>query len=547
MPSTLESALDPVVAAIIAKGGTGYQWKVADKIVQAHLPGIGAFRFKRAPKGARAANVVKEGGGKPYSLILVTIRPPMTVPAMLTIVKRDLAVSPHINAVVIAERDPAVGWVGRELVLNGPHPNAAAIRAAFPTASLTTLAPAAAPARAAVAGGASPAGAAPPVPAGTDPRVARVCNAFGAALRTANLDYGTFHDDLVRRFVCALATRRFVILTGLSGSGKTRLALAFGQWLGPNRYRVVPVRPDWTGSDALFGYEDVLRPRAAGRPAWNAPDVLRLLLEGSHAPTVPHMLVFDEMNLAHVERYFADVLSGMESQEPCVPNLAREADGEWRVPTAGPSLIRFPSNVFTVGTVNVDETTYSFSPKVLDRATSMEMRVASEDLDPNAKRVTPCAAGAASVISDFLAFASESDYQLKYPHPDGATLASELADLHTALARWNLEFGHRAFADGLRFAALLAAAGETDRSVAIDLMLYQKLLPRLHGSIRQLREPLLWLAAYTFDGTPPPPGAVPDASVLDNEESDAAMSYSFAKTRRMLARLSATQFTSFAE
>ena len=92
------------------------------------------------------------------------------------------------------------------------------------------------------------------------------------------------------------------------------------------------------------------------------------------------MLVLDEMNLAHVERYFADVISGMESGEPCVPNLVREEgeDGLWRQDPDEPE-VSFPPNLFIAGTVNVDETTYMFSPRSRPGNT-MEFVVESSDL-----------------------------------------------------------------------------------------------------------------------------------------------------------------------
>ena len=69
------------------------------------------------------------------------------------------------------------------------------------------------------------------------------------------------------------------------------------------------------------------------------------------------------MNLAHVERYFADALSGMESREACLPNLARGQDGYWRAIEGQAPRLPMPKNLFVVGTVNIDETTYLFSPK----------------------------------------------------------------------------------------------------------------------------------------------------------------------------------------
>ncbi|MCY3606804.1 MAG: hypothetical protein OXG57_00025, partial [Acidimicrobiaceae bacterium] len=205
-----------------------------------------------------------------------------------------------------------------------------------------------------------------------------VVDAFIDATSASGLSFGTRHETVIRSFVTALATKPFVILTGLSGSGKTRLAQAFGQWLGA--MKVVAVRPDWTSPDSLLGFENALSEQSDGRYAWNVPDTLRFILEARDNPDQPHLLLLDEMNLAHVERYFADVLSGMESGEPVVPDLVRGPGTtyRWRKDSTEPAPL--PENLFVVGTVNIDETTYMFSPKVLDRANTFEFRVETDDL-----------------------------------------------------------------------------------------------------------------------------------------------------------------------
>ena len=162
------------------------------------------------------------------------------------------------------------------------------------------------------------------------------------------------------------------------------------------------VRPDWTGAEALFGYEDGLKPAVDGRPAWVVPKPMEFILTAANDPFHPYLLLLDEMNLAHVERYFADVLSGMESGEECLPNLIKGADGIWRVRAQGPDSIPFPRNLWIIGTVNIDETTYMFSPKVLDRANTFEFRVDVNDLQPTVQKPKPCAPGDIELCSRFI-------------------------------------------------------------------------------------------------------------------------------------------------
>jgi hypothetical protein len=131
---------------------------------------------------------------------------------------------------------------------------------------------------------------------------------FNTALKDCGLTFGDNQDVFIRAFLPALVTKPFVILTGLSGSGKTQLAIKFGQWLGPGRWHIEPVRPDWTGAEALFGYEDALQPLVHGRRAWQVPNALEFILRASRDPGHPYLLILDEMNLAHVERYFSSSL-----------------------------------------------------------------------------------------------------------------------------------------------------------------------------------------------------------------------------------------------
>ena len=133
---------------------------------------------------------------------------------------------------------------------------------------------------------------------------------------------------------------------------------------------IVPVGADWTNREALLGY-----PNALNEGEYVLPEngVLNLLIEANKPENQdkPYFLILDEMNLSHVERYFADFLSVMESQEHIPLHPETEMWKGCRVP----GKVSLPPNLFIVGTVNIDETTYMFSPKVLDRANVIEFRV----------------------------------------------------------------------------------------------------------------------------------------------------------------------------
>ena len=370
--------------------------------------------------------------------------------------------------------------------------------------------------------------------------------AFSDALKVSFVEFGQDHLTLVRAFVSSLATKPLVILTGLSGSGKTQLALRFGEWLGGSRLHVAAVRPDWTGAEALFGYEDALKPVVNGKPAWNVPSTLAFLLRAAGDPQYPYVLVLDEMNLAHVERYFADVLSGMESKKPVLPNLVKGEGGYWRHHEDAADTIPFPQNVFVVGTVNIDETTYMFSPKVLDRANTFEFRVKTGDLSSVHRKPLVCSEGEPGLIRGFLEIATNDDWHLEAGYSKAAELGDRLRTLHSIMSKYGFEFGHRVFYEALRFAALNEAAGESSLEAILDKILMQKLLPRVHGSRRRIEALLLALCQYCFHCSRESADNRPTGEVFDPEAIDAAeatLPYSFDKLLRMLQNLRANQFT----
>ncbi|QAY84090.1 McrB family protein [Pseudomonas arsenicoxydans] len=212
--------------------------------------------------------------------------------------------------------------------------------------------------------------------------------------------------------VAALAAKPFVILTGASGTGKSRSTLRLAEQLQEmyegqvdgNIFQLVPVGPDWTSPKRLIGFRTPFgqsRQTADGKDtneSYEITDTLRIILRACNpaSTAIPHFLLFDEMNLSHVERYFAPFLSLMEassivedSDNAAIidsrslqvisellnledPDSAEAKSAKLLVSNEQP--LRLPPNLFYLGTVNIDETTYMFSPKVLDRAHVLEVK-----------------------------------------------------------------------------------------------------------------------------------------------------------------------------
>jgi hypothetical protein len=486
---------------------------------------------------------------------------------------------------------------------------------------------------------------------------------------TAFRDAGLmFSHEMVLRFSAALLTKPFVILTGLSGSGKTKLAQAFAAWIcaryapeadvftmgtviaserieyrvvgsdsvavefeNPDgtrtalprglirewvdcireqgftrstparqireavanttsysgqinsfethlksaafavidhtpltghlrRYEVVPVGADWISKESCLGYADALNEDSYVR----VTPIVDLILRARSDRGSPYFLILDEMNLSHVERYFADFLSAMESeQELTLHGAHHDLDGV-------PSNIALPQNLFIIGTVNVDETTYVFSPKVLDRANSIEFRVERNDVTEFLRGSAETAGTGAKFGKAFVIEAARLDSG----PPEAVRLSAEMGLLFDVMALFGSEFGFRTVKEIARYTHFYRKLGGPDSSFesAMDAQVCQKILPKLNGSRRRL-EPILcalavlcyrrhdWDAEHSqlrnrealldecrragsLEDEQLHPISNPGAFSVDSAE---AYPISFAKIERMLRRVSTEGFASFAE
>jgi MrcB-like, N-terminal domain/AAA domain (dynein-related subfamily) len=177
-----------------------------------------------------------------------------------------------------------------------------------------------------------------------------------------------FEPWQIAAYVTALRTKPFVILAGVSGTGKSQLPQLVAELTG-GESKVLAVRPDWTDSSDVLGYTDL-----AGR--FRPGQLLDVAKQATARPEQHHVAVLDEMNLARVEHYFAEVLSRIEDRHPLLTGgfASRALLGQSPAGDDAPwGEVKLPANLALVGTVNMDETTHGFSRKVLDRAFSLEI------------------------------------------------------------------------------------------------------------------------------------------------------------------------------
>lgn len=508
-----------------------------------------------------------------------------------------------------------------------------------------------------------------------EPAEAEAPEELGGMVAAAASDFAstglTFVPHLIARFAASLLAKRFVILSGLSGSGKTRLAQAFAIWLTPHsfaaatpfkvgdvinsdrveyrvsqadtlsveltsvetatkvvlplglvdewiraivengldrsaaprairdlvtsnssystqlssfeshlkalafavlarsaasapakHYEVVSVGPDWTSRETSLGYVDALN---ADHFVRSTP-IIDLILRARAMPQSPFFLVLDEMNLSHVERYFSEFLSAIESEEAMfLHGRSVDIDGV-------PPAVQWPKNLFVVGTVNVDETTYMFSPKVLDRANTIEFRISDESMSAYLSQadvtvgVGDLAGRGTKFSAAFMRHASGS-----YAVPDPDRLAAELKLLFDILRPHGAEFGFRTAREVQRyFTAMGALAPRGDFFHPLDAQVLQKLLPRLSGPRRRLEGVLCALGTYcahprewdagmaTFVNRGSIQAAAARAGNFGETtlhplaanfayKDDVVLPLAFDKIKRMLGRLESDGFASFAE
>lgn len=209
----------------------------------------------------------------------------------------------------------------------------------------------------------------------------------------------TKEASFFRPYITAIKSKPFLLLAGISGTGKSRIVreLARACWEEdsdeykahkPKNFEMVQVKPNWHDSSELIGYVS----RVSGKAEFVAGDFLKFVAKAWEDQDTPYFLCLDEMNLAPVEQYFAEYLSVVESRKcgedgvVTTDPILKKEDAEWyfnltaeitsddKVRTRfNEDGISIPQNLIVVGTVNMDETTFSFSRKVLDRAMTIEM------------------------------------------------------------------------------------------------------------------------------------------------------------------------------
>ncbi|NCT98302.1 MAG: hypothetical protein GXD23_13105 [Comamonadaceae bacterium] len=458
--------------------------------------------------------------------------------------------------------------------------------AGFGTASIVTMRPDLFPAyllqhSAVLSGSVGASAALAATPVGGAGNVADYCRSQGFP----------FEPDLIARYIASFLAKPFVILAGVSGTGKSKLAELVAEYFtrsaqtpgvaapttatagsgfvfvaakgAPDleRFALVPVRPDWTDNQSVLGFVNPITER------YESTQALDLILRADEAHRQAsdkaaagrHFMVLDEMNLARVEYYFSDWLACTESRRWTMGSgikqqgvaLHRSSTPMQATLTMSngvsktydvPASLELPTNVVVTGTVNVDETTHGFSPKVLDRAMVIEF----DEVDLDRLRGGSTAAS----VNDYRLPDELAPFQLA-TREDFALLPiavhKRLKAINGLLEEARLHFGYRAANEMALFmtfynAMLPTSIPDPDWDRALDVAVLQKVLPRLSGNRSKLEVPMVRLCAYLRDLAVP--GVLPIDAAFD-VNAQAKLSRSYKRAVEMLAALRDFGFVSF--
>ena len=314
-----------------------------------------------------------------------------------------------------------------------------------------------------------------------------------------------FDSVFSRRYITSLLAKPFVILTGNSGTGKTRISKQFAEYLevidtnGEKNWLIVPVGADWTDNTRILGFYNPLAGNGTGK--YEKTGILKLIERANNNPEIPYFLILDEMNLSHVERYFSDFLSHMET-----PDNPFELDGYGNNgdETDSTGKLPYPDNLFVIGTVNIDETTYMFSPKVLDRANVIEFKPDKNDIldlfneTGQRGKITPAKSGVAEA---FLLLAKKiRDGNSQISNDDTEIAKGAFNGIYDIVEKNGYEFAYRTVREirqYLNAAHELSTEWNESRIYdAIDEQLLQKVLPKIHGNRKEIGNMLEELGAF---------------------------------------------------
>ncbi len=304
--------------------------------------------------------------------------------------------------------------------------------------------------------------------------------AEGYRLFAASQMHLYYTPEIVRRFVAGMAASKLLILEGISGTGKTSLPYSFSRYLN-NPATIVSVQPSFRDRSELLGYFNEFSKK------FNETEFLRALYEANYRQE-PTLIVLDEMNLARIEYYFAEMLSVLEmpSKDEWVLDLVPTAwDGDPVKMDGG--KIHVPDSTWFVGTANNDDSTFTITDKVYDRAMPIELneRADAFECEPHPKSI---------VTTEHLQYLFQ---KAKVDHPISDELLENMQKLDQYLiTRFKLSFGNRIMKHMYDFIPVYVACGGTELD-AMDYIVARKVLKKFESmNVTFVRDEISGLISY---------------------------------------------------
>ena len=293
-----------------------------------------------------------------------------------------------------------------------------------------------------------------------------------------------YDDELIENFFLCLKTKPFVILAGTSGTGKTKLVKLFSEAIGAE-YKLVSVRPDWSDSSDLFGHTNLQGEFVPGA-------ITEYVKRAVDKPDKSCVLGLDEMNLARVEYYFSDFLSLIETRKLVDGKIVTDSINMDDSGKDKFGKLYIPDNLYFVGTVNMDETTYPFSKKVLDRANTIEFSEVEllPSFDTEKQEVNPFVVENDFLVTKYLTLLTDIDESQKTLV---IKVCTELQAINEILGKANAHVGYRVRDEIVFYMLNNDEYKLLEYENALDFEIMQKILPRIQGSTEGIKTLLIEL------------------------------------------------------
>ncbi|MFA5342219.1 MAG: hypothetical protein WC332_10635 [Clostridia bacterium] len=289
-----------------------------------------------------------------------------------------------------------------------------------------------------------------------------------------------YEIEMMRILISSMASTKLILLQGISGTGKTSLPYCFGKFL-KNDATMASVQPSWRDRTELFGYFNEFTKK------FNETEVLKRIYESAYNDDI-NMIVLDEMNIARVEYYFAEMLSVLEMPD----------SDQWKlelVPSSWPSdprnladgKLKIPENIWYLGTANNDDSTFAVSDKVYDRAFTINFESKGQPFDAPVTEARPISF---SYLEELY-----SDAWEKYPvTKDNLDKIAKL-DIYI-IQKFRIAFGNRIMKQLYEFVPVYVACGGSEID-GIDYVLYTKVFRKFESlNLSLIREDLKELITY---------------------------------------------------